>query len=66
MALPSRDYRDPLEILIERESQTCKGCIHEYRERVFSSVIAVCKLPRTSGRPRQHGTRCRDYSEGEK
>lgn len=25
-ALPSKNYRDPLEQLLEREARTCKGC----------------------------------------
>lgn len=66
MALPSRDYRDPLEVLIERESQTCKGCTHQRTSMAFGMAVTICTRTDERGKQRQHGTRCRDYSEGGK
>ena len=63
MALPSRDYRDPLEVLIERESTTCKGCIHQHTEQAFGTTITICKKTDKNGKPRMHGKRCRDYQD---
>lgn len=63
MALPSTDYRDPLEILIEREAQTCKGCIHQRTERAFGVPITVCLKTDKDGKQREHGRRCVEYQD---
>lgn len=34
-----RDTRDPLEQLIERESRTCKGCIH--RSTLCGAAVCI-------------------------
>lgn len=52
-AMPLRYYRDPLEALIEVESRTCTGCIHEARIMGTS----YC------GRGRKYGKRCKHYEE---
>lgn len=50
------DYgRDPLDILIERENGTCKGCKHELI--VFDRRI--CDRTPTS----KHGKRCKHYND---
>lgn len=52
-ALPSRMYKDPLEILIEQESRTCKGCAN----RVFVWGREGCLKGRKP-------MRCKHYKEG--
>jgi hypothetical protein len=52
-AMPMRYYGDPLELLIARESATCKGCEHE--EVVFGVVFCLKK--------KKHGRRCKHYVE---
>lgn len=55
-----RDYgRDPLDILIEREERTCKGCAFERKERVFDVKIKIC------AKGRRHGKKCTNYKERE-
>ncbi|MGL5181014.1 hypothetical protein [Herbaspirillum huttiense] len=56
MALPSRNYRDPLEQLIEREAATCKGCAFQ---------VVVFTIQTCSKQNQQHGRRCRHYTEKE-
>lgn len=51
-----RDYgRDPLEILIEREGRTCKGC--DFVELIFGRQ--VCSAGKSLGR------RCKNYVKGD-
>lgn len=46
---PRRQYsRDPLDILIEEESRTCKGCKHDKSEMVFGKVLFSCAIKRKS------------------
>lgn len=42
-ALPRRQYRDPLDQLIEAEAETCKGCRFRTVDR---DGTARCKNPR--------------------
>ena len=45
--LPSHHYnRDPLEILIEKEASTCKGCANDKSEMVFGKVLFSCAIKR--------------------
>lgn len=46
--LPSNLYsRDPLEILIEEESRTCKGCANDRSEMVFGKILFSCAIKRS-------------------
>lgn len=56
-------FRDPLKILIARESRTCRGCIHQHTERAFGADVTVCTKSDENGRRRNHGRRCKDYKE---
>lgn len=51
--------RDPLDILIARESKTCKGCVHEMEGILWGYVVTICDLKK------KHGRRCDRY-DGEK
>lgn len=53
-ALPRHAYRDPLEILLQKEARYCKGCVH--RLHVWGKE--GCNKGR---KPR----RCKDYKEKE-
>ena len=56
LEIPSRlVFRDPLQILLAEESQTCKGCTHSHTERVWGTKVAICLKRRT------HGKRCKLY-----
>ncbi|SDY38315.1 hypothetical protein [Nitrosomonas sp. Nm58] len=56
-------FRDPLKVLMVKESRTCKGCVHEHRERAFGQDVVVCTRMDADGRQRKHGRRCKDYKE---
>jgi hypothetical protein len=56
-------FRDPLRILLAREAKTCKGCTHQYRDRIFNQDIVVCTKTDVNGKRRHHGRRCKDYNE---
>lgn len=49
--------RDPLDILIFRESKTCKGCKHELEGVAWGERVTVCT------KKQQHGKRCKHYEE---
>jgi len=58
MTLDCRDCRDPLDVLIDRESRTCRGCKHIEMVRCLGSLHDVCKLfPH-----RSLERKCRSYS----
>ena len=44
MALPSHLYSDPVTILINRESRTCKGCRYLDEWEVFNKPVQFCLL----------------------
>ena len=52
-ALPMAFYRDPLELLLDIESETCAGCAYE--DRVLD--VTFCR------KGRHHGRRCKHYLE---
>lgn len=54
-----RYSRDPLDILIEAEARTCKGCQFEVKEKIFEVVVTACK------KNRKHGKKCTQYKEKE-
>lgn len=56
-------FKDPLRILMAKESRTCKGCIHQHRDYAFGKEIVVCKKTDEKGKNRRHGKRCKDYKE---
>lgn len=53
--LPRGDYRDPLEILIMRESKTCAGCVW----------VAVAFDTAYCSRGKRFGRRCGDFCDAE-
>jgi hypothetical protein len=57
-ALPRRQYRDPLEQLLEAEEETCKGCRYRTVDR---DGIARCKNPRQV--QVLADKRCKEYEE---
>lgn len=59
MALPMHLYKDPLQILIERESRSCKGCTYFFTERVFGEEKRFCKKRKVPDR------KCSNYREVE-
>lgn len=54
------ETRDPLQIVIEREARTCKGCENEVKTVMFGGVIKTCE------KRKKHGKRCAQYVEGGK
>ena len=42
-ALPSHQYRDPLDVLIADESRTCKGCKWLVEYIVFGEKKQICE-----------------------
>ena len=57
MALESWEYRDPEEVAMRRESQTCKGCVWLMQVQCFGDAFERCKiLPQ-----RTELRRCRKY-----
>lgn len=55
-ALRKGQYRDPLEVLIEKEERTCKGCVH--KREVWGSGYCA-KKDKAAAR------HCKDYKEAE-
>lgn len=43
MIHPSHRYRDPLEIMLNEEARTCKGCKHWTRFLVFGEEKMICE-----------------------
>jgi hypothetical protein len=56
-ALPAYFYRDPMQVAMAREAQTCKGCAHEQTYEFVNTKIRICS------KGRQHGRRCRFFQE---
>jgi hypothetical protein len=57
------DDRDPLIILLERESQSCKGCAHELFYTAFDAAVWICTTKDEKDKRRNHGRRCKQYRE---
>lgn len=53
-----RDFRDPLEVLLKREEETCKGCRNERVVKAWGEFHTVCRF-----KARKHGARCEQYEE---
>lgn len=49
--------RDPATLFEEEQSQTCKGCLYEYRVTITDRPLWACQLGS------DHGARCADYWE---
>lgn len=48
---------NPLDILIARESKTCKGCKHELDVVIWGGRTKICQ------KSKNHGKRCKSFSE---
>jgi hypothetical protein len=59
MAIDSYRYRDPLEVLIAKESRTCKGCAHEVCAEF--RIGGQKRVYKSCSKSRKHGRRCRQY-----
>ncbi|MEN6629836.1 MAG: hypothetical protein ABFC42_09340 [Sulfuricella sp.] len=61
-ALPSNRYRDPLDIILDEEARTCKGCKHDKGEMVFGKRTFECAIKRKSKNSKcyeeTHGITC--------
>jgi len=57
--LPQPNYRDPLDVLLRAEAETCKGCQH--LDRVGSKDYCANPLVRSP----LAGRRCDEYEEHE-
>jgi hypothetical protein len=44
MPRPARDYRDPLDVLLRAEEETCKGC--QFREPASNGMKDYCTNPK--------------------
>jgi hypothetical protein len=56
-ALPAHFYRDPMQVAMAREAQSCKGCVHEQTYEFANHQIKICD------EGRQHGKRCKFFQE---
>ncbi len=63
MTLEQHKYRNPLDVLIEEEQRTCKGCVHEVDFHGFGKIIWICIDKNNKGLRRNHGKRCKNYTE---
>jgi len=59
MAMPMEFYRNPEELLLRAEAQTCKGCAHESSVMIAGERYGICE------KGKQHGRRCRRYEEAD-
>lgn len=48
-------FLDPAMIYERKEAKSCKGCVHQYSERAFGTVLFFCK----KGRKKQ--VKCKHY-----
>ena len=55
-ALPSWQYRDPLEAAMRMEAQSCKGCVFERSATVFNERVMLCE------KDKPHGTKCKLFN----
>lgn len=59
--------KNPLEILIERESGTCKGCVHLRTDKLFNTAAVACrKRKRKAELSVDRTRRCETYDDGSK
>ena len=57
MAYESWRYRDPLQILIEKQERSCHGCKHEERYTIAGKAMFICM------KGRRHGRKCKLFKE---
>lgn len=50
-------FGNPLNVLIHRESKTCKGCIHQSTDKAFGILINFCQ------KGKKKMVRCSEYQE---
>ena len=62
MTLPAYLYRDPLDVLLGEEAQTCRGCLNQHTEQLWGQDYTICTAKDDKGKRRNHGKRCKDYS----
>jgi len=55
--LPSNRYRDPAEVYEREEEQTCKGCGHIEKVRLFGDDVLICH------KHKKPVKRCKHYEE---
>jgi hypothetical protein len=59
MTFPRYYYsRNPLDILIEQENRTCKGCVHEKKYTIANHPFVICLKGKAQGK------RCKLYNSG--
>lgn len=59
------DFRDPAIVLEERESRTCRGCVHFIEQRLFDVSYMACKRDRTKHwQDDWLSKRCKHYDTG--
>lgn len=58
------EYGNPLNVLLRRESRTCKGCKWKHTESVFGKLVTVCTFVMANGKRRDFkNRRCKSYAE---
>ena len=57
--LPQRRYADPLDVLLDAEAETCKGCMH--REVSYAGARECCGNPAV--KQLLADKRCDEYEE---
>jgi hypothetical protein len=61
--LAQHRYKNPLDVLIEEESRTCRGCQYEHKASAFGSIVVICTKLNDQGKRRNYGKRCKNYKE---
>lgn len=61
--LEQHEYGNPLDVILRRESQSCKGCAHEFKAEAFGITMWVCIKLDDAGRRHKHGKKCKQYLE---
>lgn len=56
------EFRDPLHILLAKESHTCRGCTNQHTEKAWGADITICTAKDSKGKRRNHGRRCKAYT----
>jgi hypothetical protein len=63
VTLEQRMYRDPLVVLLEVESRSCRGCMHQKDFVAFGKPVTICMAKDEKNKRRNHGKRCKAYKE---
>lgn len=61
MTLPNRKFGDPLKVLLAKEAETCKGCVH--REVSHVGAREYCGNPDV--KQLLADKRCDEYDDGD-